>query len=709
MDTMSNYPKLFSPMKINQLTIKNRAVMTAMGVGLANEDGTASDRNVQYFRERAEGGVGLIITEYTRVNEKDAIVSPKQLAMSSDKDIAPFRKVADAVHAAGARIFIQLNHPGRQNVPIWPALWPTSNRLAKVIPGYWKMFYKVMGKNDRSSLEEPKMYNFMNRHFKPLVAPSNVPAGLGFSSFGHFKIHPLTVDEIHKIEQQFADAAVRASKAGADGVEVHAGHGYLLTQFLSPYTNIRTDEYGGSTENRARIVKEIIAAIRERLGADFPISVRLTVNEFYSKIGYPDQGIKLDEGVKLAKLIESYGADALNVTIGNSDTQVMISEPVTYAPSWRQPLVKAVKEAVSIPVIAVGVIRTPDQAEKILESGNQDFIGLARALLADPLWMKKAQYGTPELISRCIGCLVCQESYEAGQSTRTPTMCAVNPRMGRETLYAQNAGKDGNNRQVVVIGAGPAGLTVARELALRNFKVNVFEKEDQPGGQNRLAVAPPHKEMIGWSYIDLETQAKHYGASFHYGTEATRVIVESYHPYAVFVATGGSASKPPIPGADQDFVTTTTPILEKQVTYEGKRIVVVGSGMTGLETSEMLVEQGNQVTIVEMAEKIPPGGFAPSVWDVESRMRAGNVQYLTGRRLVSINPDHTVTTVQKDNVREILTADEVVLSLGVRPVNGLVKELAGVCEHITPVGDAIHAGRIKDAIHTGFKAARALV
>ncbi|GAF38407.1 2-enoate reductase [Agrilactobacillus composti DSM 18527 = JCM 14202] len=702
-----DYPKLLAPGKINHLELKNRVVMTAMGVGLANHDGTASAKTLQYFKERAEGGVGLIITEYTRINEKDAIVSGEQLAMSQPKHVQAFQKVVKAVHQAGAKIFVQLHHPGRENVPLFPAVWPTSNRLAKIIPGYWRFFGKVMGNNDRSSLTDPRYYQFMNRFMKPLRAPSDVPAGLGFSPFGNFKIKPLTIAEIHDIETQFVAAAKRVQASGADGVELHAGHGYLLNQFLSPYTNIRTDDYGGNTENRARIVKEIIAGIRQHLGPNFPISVRLTVNEFYDKIGYPGQGITLAEGVKLAKLIEAYGADALNVTIANSDTQVLISEPVSYPLGWRQPLVKAIKAAVKIPVIAVGVIRTPQQAEEILKSGNQDFIGLARPLLADPLWVKKAEANTPQLINRCIGCLVCQESYEAGMLSGEPAICTVNPRAGHETEIPINAVKDGQKRPVVIIGAGPAGLTAARELALRDFEVTILEQSASTGGQVKLAERPPHKEKIAWSYLDLEAQARQAGVKIRLNTAASSELLKSYHPYAVLIATGGSAFKPNIPGATQDFVYTTTPILQGKVTFHNQKIVVVGSGMTGLETSELLVQQHNQVTIVEMADQIAPGVFAPNVWDVTERLKAGNVRYLTGRKLVAIN-DHTVTLIQQNHVRELLQADAVVLSLGVRHNVPLAKSWAGLVSKLVVIGDANRIGRIKDAIHAGFKAARNL-
>lgn len=353
-------PKLlFTPGKIGQLELKNRGVMTAMGVGLAKENGEATAKTLAYFAERAAGGIGLIITEYTRINERDGIVSGKQLSMATDKHIAPFKEVVTAVHRHGTKIFVQLHHPGRENIALFPGLWPLGNRLAKIFPPYWKLFYRVMSKQDRSSINDPKLIKFMQRFMPSLKAPSDVPAGLGFSPFGNQVIKELSIPEIKQLEEQFIAAAERVKKSGADGVELHAGHGYLLNQFTSPYTNLRKDDYGGSVENRTRIIAEIIAGIKERCGADFPISVRLTVDEFYAKIGYPKIGIHLPEGVLLAQAVETAGADAINVTIATADTQVLISEPVSYEPGWRQPLVQAIKKAVTIPVIAVGVIRTP--------------------------------------------------------------------------------------------------------------------------------------------------------------------------------------------------------------------------------------------------------------------------------------------------------------------------------------------------------------
>ena len=593
------YETLFSPMKIGKIEIKNRIVMTAMGVDVSDHDGTANEKTVAYYQERAKGGVGLIITEYTRVNEKDGVVAPGQLSMSADRYIKPFRKAVDAVHDEGAKLFVQLHHPGRQNVVPLPTFWSMNEKLAKIIPGYWKMFFSIIGKANPESMSDPKMIRMMNKYMKPLRAPSNVPAGLGLSVFGNQKIKPFATEEIHTLVGQFIKAAKRVQKTGADGVELHAGHGYLLNQFLSPYTNIRTDEYGGSFENRLRIMKELIEGIHRECGTDFPISVRLTVDEFYEKIGYPEMGLHLEDGVKIARALEAYGADAINVTVGNSDTQFMITEPISFQPGWRKYLSKAVKGAVHIPIISVGVIRTPKQAEEQLTEGVQDFIGLARPLLADPDWAVKARKGDARSIQRCIGCLYCMESYENNISKGLPVTCAINPRACQETRYAKVGMEDGRGRKIVIVGAGPAGLTAARELAARKFKVTVFEKESVPGGQLQLANKPPLKEKMGWCFEDLEYRAKKSGAEILYNTIATRRLVKTRHPYAVIIAAGASAFKPGIPGAKENYVTTVTPILKGDLKYENRSIAVVGSGMTGIETAELLVEQGNKVTIIE--------------------------------------------------------------------------------------------------------------
>ena len=286
---------------------------------------------------------------------------------------------------------------------------------------------------------------------------------------------------------------MRVKKAGCDGVELHSSHGYLLQQFLSPVTNRRTDEYGGSLENRMRFILNIIKGIKAACGEDFPVIVRLTVDECYEKIGEKGKGYTLDEGVEIARRLEKAGIDAIDVSCAGYDTFNYWLEPVSFEPGWRKYMAKAVKDAVSIPVIAANLIRSPEQAEQQLEDGIQDFVSLGRPHIADPHWTEKAING--KTIRRCICCLNCFESMEANAFVGTHGECSVNPFVGHEGDLLK---KDGNGRAAVVIGAGPAGLTAADILAQRGFFVTVFEKNAMPGGQINLASAPPEKVKTAW-------------------------------------------------------------------------------------------------------------------------------------------------------------------------------------------------------------------
>ena len=701
------YPKLFTPMNIGPVTIKNRLVMTAMCVSLAEHDGSVSEALAAYYEERAAGGTGLIITECSRVNETDAVSNPSMLSMSHDRYIKPLSKAVERVHAHGAKMFVQLFHPGRQNVVIFPTLWQFNERMAWIFPPYWDLYFKVAGKFDASAMDDPKTVKRMERYMKPLLAPSDVPCGLGENPVRNQKTVPMTILQIQTLIEQFVSAAGWVKKAGADGVELHAAHGYLLQQFLSPYTNRREDAYGGTLANRMRLLKEIIEGIRRECGSDFPISVRLSVEEFYDMIGYPGQGITLDEGIQMAKMLEDLGVDALNISSGNYDTAQTSCEPVSYPPGWRKYLAKAVKEEVQIPVIAANLIRSPEQAEAQLAEGTQDFIAMGRSYLADPQWAKKAMEGRSEDINRCICCMRCMEAFQENIMNGRPVECAVNPRACRETGNPLAASKDGGQRQVVVVGAGPAGLTAAKELAARDFKVTVLERGTAPGGQLILAAAPPLKDKINWLTQYLTRQAVKQGVDIQYNTKATRTLIDSYHPYAVFLATGGEALAPRIPGSDSDAVTTVTPVLTGERQYAGKEIAVVGSGMTGLETAELLMEQGNSITIIEMADQLAPGAYAINASDVIQRLEKGGVRFLPGRKLERIG-DGMLYLSRKDGVLEEIRADYTVLAIGVRSSNALEKECEGYFERMYAIGDAVKPGRIGNATRSAFELARAL-
>lgn len=701
------YPNLFTPMDIGSVTIKNRLVMTAMCVSLAEHDGAVSEELAAYYEERAAGGVGLIITECSRINETDAVSNPSMLSMSHDRYIEPLRKAVERVHAHGAKLFVQLFHPGRQNIVVFPTLWQFNERMARMFPAYWNLYFKIAGKFDASAMEDPKTVKRMERYMKPLLAPSAVPCGLSDNPIRNQRTVPMTISQIKELIGQFVSAAVRVKKAGADGVELHAAHGYLLQQFLSPYTNRREDEYGKTLTNRMRLLKEIIEGIRGECGPDFPISVRLSVEEFYDMIGYPGQGITLAEGVEMAKRLEGFGIDVLNVSSGSYDTAQTSCEPISFPTGWRKYLAKAVKEQVKIPVIAANLIRTPEQAEAQITEGTQDFIAMGRSFLSDPEWPKKAMEGRGEDINRCICCLRCMEAFQENIMNGKPVECAVNPRACRESKYPPTVPKDGRQRQVVVVGAGPAGLTAARELAARDFKVTLIERGPAPGGQLILAEAPPRKEKIGWLIQYLTRQALKQGVEIQYDTTATRALIESYHPYAVFLATGGEAAAPKIPGSESDFVTTVTPILTGERKYTGREIAVVGSGMTGLETAELLVEQGNAVTIIEMAEKIAPGAYPVNASDVIKRLEKSGVRFLPGRKLERIG-NGMLYLSRRDGVQEEIRTDATVLAIGVRSSNTLEKECAGHFEHLYPIGDAVKPGRIGNAVHGAFELAYTL-
>lgn len=690
---MQQYTKLFSEGKIGNVTLKNRIVMSPMVLGTGGLDGTPGEQMMQYYEERARGGVGLIITEATRVDEKHGPLAPRQLAMSKDRHIEPFARMVKRVHRHGTKIFCQLHHPGRQNLSLLVATWRMSEAIGRHWHGYWNIFFQVA---QHAELVEKTGI------LPPVTAPSPVPCRLQKQ-----KTRALKTEEIKELVIEFGAAARRVQLAGADGVELHGAHGYLIQEFLSPYTNRRTDEYGGSFENRMRFITEIIAEIRRQCGKDFPIIARISVDEFYREIGDPaDEGITLDEGIRIAKKLEECGIDAIDVSSASYETMNYWLEPTSFQTGWRSYLAKAVKENVSIPVLAANLIRSPEQAEQQLEEGIQDFISLGRPLLADPDWANKAKSGHPEDIRRCICCLWCFESMLNGAVRNKPGQCAVNPRTCREVGIPKEPKKDGDGRIVAIVGAGPAGLTAAEMLGKRGFQPIVFEKMPFTGGQLQLADKPPRKEKIDWCFEDLEHAARKAGAEIRLNTKADAASLKELQPYAVIVATGGDAVHPSIPGADQPHVCTVTEILNGSVKLEGKAVAVIGSGMTGLETADLLAEQGNQVTIVEMADEIAPGIYHQHTDDILPRLQSLGVEILTGWKLACIGQKDITLEPSCGGAQIQKPAQQVVMSVGVRSNNGLYEEIKNQFERVFLIGDAKKIGRIAQATHGAYDLTR---
>lgn len=684
------YELLASPMKIGCCEIKNRIVMPPMLMGFGHFDGKPTEKMMDYYEERAKGGCGLIMTEITRVNDQTGSAAFAQLAASHDYHIEPLREMAQRVQRHGAKFFVQLHHPGRQNVGLLVGTVPLSIKLEKLTKGgYGKLLYKLTPKVGPLLLE------------KDIVPSSVAPSKCDPAYFAAGRVRALRYKEIKKLERQFIDAAIRVQKAGCDGVELHSAHGYLFQQFLSPVTNQRTDEYGGPLENRARFLLNILRGIKAECGKDFPVIVRLSADECYRFIGQEGKGYTLSEGVKIAKLLEANGADAIDVSSAGYDTFNYWLEPVSFEPGWRKNMAKAIKEAVSIPVLAANLIRSPEQAEAQLQEGIQDFVCLGRPHIADPHWVNKVLSGEGT-VKRCICCLNCIESMQNNAYIGSHGECSVNPLVGHEKCELK---KNGAGRKAVVIGAGPAGLTAAELLADRGFDVSLFEKKNEAGGQIKLASAPPDKAKTGWFTEDAVAACFEKGVNFFTGKEVTVAELRQINPVVVILATGSAPVKPRFGGDyNPDDVYTFEDILSGKVNLENEKIALIGSGMTGLETAHYLTEKGNKVTIVEMAKKIAPGTWMQHVDDILPKLEKAGTVIMTNEKLSEIRKGYIITENVKTKENTSVEADKVVLALGSRPVNDLENLLKKEGFRPIVIGDSKKVGRIADATKAAYEA-----
>ncbi len=688
-----SYEIMASPMNIGSCEIKNRIVLPPMLMGFGHFDGKPTEKMMNYYEERAKGGCGLIMTEITRVNDQTGSAAFAQLAASHDYHIEPLRELAQRVQRHGAKFFVQLHHPGRQNVGLLVGTVPLSIQLEKLTKGvYGKLLYKLTPAVGPTLLK--------NDIVPSSVAPSKCPPAY----FAAGRVRALRYKEIKELEQSFIDAAERVQKAGCDGVELHASHGYLLQQFLSPYTNQRTDEYGGSLENRMRFLLNILRGIKERCGKEFPVIVRLTADECYEYIGEKGKGYDLQDGIKIARALEENGADAIDVSSAGYDTFNYWLEPVSFEPGWRKYMAKVIKEAVSIPVLAANLIRSPEQAEQQLKDGIQDFVSLGRPQIADPYWANKALNGGT--IKRCICCLNCIESMQNNAYIGSHGECSVNPFVGHESEELKH---DGNDRTVAVIGAGPGGLLASEILARRGFKVTLFEKNEKAGGQILLAAAPPKKDKTAWFIEDAVATCEELGVKILLNTPATVENIKALNPYAIIVATGSSPIRPKFNGNyDENKVLTFEDILSGDVILENENVALIGSGMTGLETAHQLTENGCNVTVVEMAKEIAPGTWMQHKDDIIPHLKKANTAFLLGEKLTEIGNGYIVTENVKSKSKTQTSADYVVLALGSRPVNKLADELKSSGFKPYVIGDSNKVGRIADATKDAYKVATSI-
>ncbi|MFI3164458.1 MAG: FAD-dependent oxidoreductase [Bacillota bacterium] len=654
------YSKLFSKGNIGALEIKNRIVMAPLAMGVAEKDQTIGDAYFEYLKQRADGGVGMIVLENTRVDDAHGVAAECQMSVARDEHIAPLKKATDMLHEKGVAVFSQLHHPGREtfcNLNSDEPVWSSSDKVCGVCGS---------------------------------------------------ETHEMTTEEVEHIIALFADGALRSKLGGCDGVELHGAHGYLISQFLSPYTNQRTDRFGGSLENRFNFTKEIILAIREKCGEDYPVAIRLTVDELLSPNGVSEY-LDIKDGVEICKMLEAMNIAYINVSNGIYESFNSLSEPMTYSQGCRTHLIKAIRDAVKVPLIAVNMIKEPWYAEKMLQDELVDFIALGRAVVADPEWANKAAAGKECEINRCISCTFCFETLVADTiAGKGPVKCAVNPCAGRESIYKFD-NKNGEGKVVAVIGGGVSGLEAARVLAIRGFKPVVLEKSHALGGQINAANKPPRKEKINWIVEYEATQLEKMGVEIRLNTPATKKLLAEINPYAILVATGACPIKPAsIPGIDKAIVKTADEalVMGKAIAY--KNVCVIGSGSTGLETAEALCENHNDVTVVEMLDKIGGNIYVQHYLDAMDRLSHFDVCYKESTKLVEIKDDAIVVEDVKTGEKSEIATDYVVLSLGVKSVNAIAETAKEVCDKVVLIGDASAPGRIESAVRTAFEAAYAL-
>jgi len=625
---------LLKPIKINKMTVKNRMVMPAMGTLYGNEDNTVSGRLIKYIEARARGGVGLIILEYTAV-APGGRAAVSQLGIWDDRFIDGLREIANVAHRYDVKVGIQLHHAGRASAPEVCGSQPAGPSPVAGI-----------------TREVPK---------------------------------ELTGDEINEIVMAFSKAAGRAKAAGYDFVEIHGAHGYLISQFMTPYANKRTDDYGVNLDGFLRFPVEVAQAVREEVGPDFPVLFRISAEE------HVEGGKTLKDSVYMAKRLAEAGVDALHVSSGLLESRKWIITPATVEPGLNVSAAEAVKAAVNIPVIVVGKIHTPGLAEEIIKSGKADMVALGRALLADPEFPNKVAAGRWDDICMCVHCL-------QGCSIR-PVTCIQNPELGREGKYELKQAATARN--VLVIGGGPAGLEAARVALSRGHRVTLYDKEKSLGGLVGIASVPPYKSDLR-GVIDFRiSQVANFGVKVVLGKEVTIEDIKMMKPDAVVLATGGVPIKPNIPGIDGENVVFAWDVLKGSVNV-GDNVLVVGGGGVGAETADYLATQGKKVTIIEMLEKI--AAEMPSVSRLDLLERLRPVTVMTSTRLLNIGAGEIIVE-SHGQTSALAGIDTVVLAIGSRPVNVLAEKISSEEPEIElhVIGDALSSRNIQHAIAEGIK------
>jgi 2,4-dienoyl-CoA reductase-like NADH-dependent reductase (Old Yellow Enzyme family)/thioredoxin reductase len=632
------YEKIFEPMRIGTLCLKNRFVMPAMNSHYADAKHHFTEQALNYYGERALGGFGLQITEFLCVSE-EGLAYPMQAGIYSDEFIPTLSRLTERIHQNGGRMFAQLHHAGR-----------------------------MQGKGSTKLMA---------------VGASNIPDKANL-----IPVHELTTEEVGDIIQKFILAAMRAQKAGFDGVEIHGAHGYLLSQFLSKGVNKRVDAYGGNITNRARIVCEIVEGIKAACGQDFPVSVRTSGDEGYRG------GNSIEDAAAQCILFEKAGADVINVSHG-------IAIHSYYSGSgFNIENVRKVKQAVSVPVIGVGRMNDPTLMLSAIETGAMDFVALGRESVCDPHLPEKIKEGRLDEILTCTGCMqrcLYTNSFEDGFGIS----CMINPFSGKEHVWEIKETE--HKKNIGIVGAGPAGLQAAWILAKRGHRVTVYEKEKTAGGQYRLAAVPMMKQELAKTISTYLTFCEKYGAKIQYGVIADREFLQKENCDEIILACGAVPIVPGIEGIEQDNVCLANEILSFKVLLQKKKVMILGAGLVGVETAEILSEYGNDVTVVDMLDAAAPLAPARPRENLLSRLSELHVKFQLNSKVIKILKDG-ITCEQNGERKELTGYDAIVLAFGSKSDTTLYQELQGMT-NVHLIGDARQAGDAKKGIYEATKLA----
>ena len=695
----TNFSHLMAPGRIGSMELKNRIFMTAMGDNLAEDDGMCGARTRAYYEARAKGGAALLMVGSVSVGYPVGSNCQYQVALSGDRHIPSIRGVADVVHKHGAKLALQLHFGGlvamtdmKEGRPVWCPSIPLPPKPGDVIDGFLP---EELAQADFANVKEVS-----------------------------FKV--MTAQDAEHLIQMFSDAAGRAKEAGADGVELHGGHGYIFSSFISPASNRRTDEYGGPIENRARLLIDAVRAVRARVGKDYPVWCKIDEEEFGK-----DDGIKIEDAKKLALMLQEAGVDAITVSsyADQSQGKYHSGSNIPHKVELMIPGAIAIKSVLNIPVITSGRIE-PEAADKYIGEGKFDFVAMGRKLLADPELPNKLKAGKPDDVRPCIYCYACVSQIYFSKNVK----CAVNP----ETAFERERGitPADARKHIVVIGGGPGGMESARRLSLKGHKITLLEASDRLGGTVQFAsiAYAPNERILNW----LKRQVAALPIEVRLKTKATPELLKSLNPDEVVVATGAIRTMPPIPGSDRDNVfsgdemrnlvlgenldtlkgktswatrmaakagsltgVTKSPEMIREASKAwmplGDHIVIIGGELVGIELAEFLAERGRKVTVVDEAPRLGAGLHIVRRWRALQEARDLGVALLPGMTNIAIGKDR-VTFDDADGQHHMVEADNVIVAKGATGNTALADSLTAAGFKVHTVGDCNGVGYIEGAI-----------